>query len=82
MMFSGDEVGRSMDFPFIRPSIHLSVTWCTLQIVGVLSNTIQLSNTDKNRALISTFLTIKTTWRAAQRLIRLVNLSCVDGAVI
>ena len=68
----------SMDFS----SVHPSVTRCEIQITqGVLSNIVQLSNA-KNRALISTFPTIETMRHAAQKLIKLVDLSCVGGAVI
>ena len=66
------KVVRFMDFPSV-------CVRDTLQLSRALSNVIQLSDAKK---IVSTFLTVKTTQRAAQKLIKLVDMNRVGGAVI
>ena len=66
MMWSGDRVGRSMDFPSVCPS----VTQCALQRTRERCTVIQR---EKISSLISTFLPIEAMRRAAQKFIKLIG---------
>ena len=63
----GDGVGRSMDFPFVRPCVRASVLRYKSHVCLAKLYT---NPTQKNRGLISKFLTIYTTQRVGQKLIK------------
>ena len=76
MMCLGDWVGRAINFTSVHPCVR-----DRRQITRALSNIVKLSNA-KNHALNSTFPTIKTTRRSAQKLIKLIDLGRVIGALM
>ena len=75
MMCLGDGVGRSMDFPTVCDTVHATNHTWSWQHYTVIQR-------EKNLALISTILTTKKMQHANQKLINLVELSHVLGAVI